>query len=209
MPALDGTIVTLDAMGTQKQIARKIISRKADYVLAIKGNQGKLEDEIALFLDDPVVSAQCACHENTTGGHGRIEQRTIRAAGAAWLAGRHPRWAGLKSILSVTTRRAIKKTGKTSTGTRLHITSPPPDPVRPARAARAHWSIENNPRRTLDATFREDRCRVRKDHAARGPAMIRRAVLNMLRREPSKISLKRKRLKAAMNHQFRTSVISC
>ena len=209
MLALDGTIVTLDAMGTQKQIARKIISRKADYVLAVKGNQGRLEEEIALFFDDPVVSARCACHENTTGGHGRIEQRTVRAVDAAWLAERHPQWVGLKSILSVTTRRTIKKTGKTSTETRLYITSLPPDPAQLARAVRARWSIENNLHRTLDVTFREDQCRIRKNHAARNMAMIRRAVLNMLRRKPSKIPLKRKRLKAAMNPQFRTSVIVC
>ena len=207
MITLDGTIVTLDAMGTQKQIVRKIISRKADYVLAVKGNQGRLEEEIALFFDDPVVSAGCACHEETTGGHGRVEQRTVRAADAAWLAGRHPQWLGLKSILSATTRRTIKKTGKTSTETRLYITSLPPDPAQLARAVRAHWSIENNLHRTLDVTFREDECRVRKDHSARNLDMIRRAVLNMLRREPSKISLKRKRLKAAMNQEFRTSII--
>ena len=124
-----------------------------------------------------------------------------------WLAERHPRWVGLKSILSVTTRRAIKKTGKNSTETRLYITSLPPDPARFARAVRAHWNIENNLHWTLDVTFRKDECRVRKDHAARNLAMIRRAVLNMLRREPSKISLKRKRLKAAMSHKFRTSII--
>ena len=209
MLALDGAIVTLDAMGTQKQIARKIISKEADYVLAVKGNQGRLEEEIALFFDDPIASAQCACHEETTGGHGRIEQRTIRAADAAWLAERHPQWVGLKSILSVTTRRTIKKTGKTSTETRLYITSLPPDPVQLAKVVRAHWSIENNLHWTLDVTFREDECRVRKDHAPRNLAMIRRTVLNMLRREPSKISLKRKRLKAAMNQEFRSAVIVC
>ena len=180
MLALDGTIVTLDAMGTQKQITRKIISKKADYVLAIKGNQGRREEEIALFFDHPVVSARCACHETTTGEHGRIEQRTIRTADAAWLAERHPQWVGLKTILSVTAQRTIKKTGKTSTKTRLYITSLPPDPAQLARAVRAHWSIENNLHWTLDVAFREDQCRVRKDHAARNLAMIRRAVLNML-----------------------------
>ena len=71
MLALDGTIVTLDAMGTQKQIAQKIISRKADDVLAVKGNQERLEEDIALFFNDPIVNAQCACHEETTSGHGR------------------------------------------------------------------------------------------------------------------------------------------
>ena len=116
---------------------------------------------------------------------------------------------GLKSILSVTTRRTIKKTGKTSTETRLYITSLPPDPVQLAKAVRAHWCIENNLHWTLDVTFREDQCRVRKDHAPRNLAMIRRTVLNMLRREPSKISLKRKRLKAAMNQEFRSAVMVC
>ena len=138
------------------------------------------------------------CHEETTGG----QVGTIRTADAAWLAKRHPQWAELKSILSVTTQRTTKKTGKTSTETRLYITSLPPDPARLARAVRAHWSIENNLHWTLDVTFREDQCRVRKDHAARNLAMIRRAVLNMPRRETSKILLKRKRLKAAANHEF-------
>ena len=116
---------------------------------------------------------------------------------------------GLKTILSVTAQHTINKTGKTLTETRFYITSLPPDPAQLARAVRAHWSIENNLHWTLDVTFREDECRVRKDHSARNLAMIRRAVLNMLRREPSKISLKRKRLKAAMNQEFRSSVMIC
>lgn len=209
MLALEGAIVTIDAMGTQKQIAAKIVSRKADYVFALKGNQATLEEDVALFFDDPVLAADCSCHaEEPEIGHGRIEERTIRAAGAAWLAERHPDWKGLASILAVTVRRTIKKTGAVSIETRLFISSLPPDPVRLAAAARAHWSVENNLHWILDVTFREDACRIRKDHSARNLATIRRAVLNMLRREPSNISFKRKRLKALMSPACREALLA-
>ncbi|MER8753099.1 ISAs1 family transposase, partial [Mesorhizobium sp. M1050] len=114
----------------------------------------------------------------------------------------------LASFLAVTTRRTIKKTGAVSIETRLFISLLPPDPVRLAAAVRAHWSVENNLHWVLDVAFREDECRVRKDHSARNLAMIRRAVLNMLRREPSKTSLKRKRLKALMNPTYRQAVLA-
>lgn len=208
MLVIEGAIVTLDAMGTQKEIASKIIAKKADYVLALKGNQGTLEEDAARFFADPVLAADCPCHEETASGHGRIEERTVRAADAAWLAERHPQWKGLASIVSVTAHRTIKKTGQNSTETRLYISSLPPDPVCLAAAVRAHWSIENNLHWSLDVAFREDECRTRKDHSARNLAMIRRAVLNLLRREPSKLSLKRKRLKAAMNPTFRAAILA-
>lgn len=206
--AIEGAIVTIDAMGTQKEIAGRIVARKADYVLALKGNQGTLEKDAALFFADPVLAADCPCHEETTGGHGRIEERTVRAADAAWLAERHPEWKGLASIVCVTARRTIKKTARTSTETRLYISSLPPDPAGLAAAVRAHWSIENNLHWSLDVAFREDECRTRKDHSARNLAMIRRAALNLLRREPSRTSLKRKRLKAAMNPAFRAKILA-
>lgn len=185
MLALEGAIVTIDAMGTQKDIAAMIVAKKADYVLALKGNQGTLEEDAALFFADPVFAADCPPHEQTAGGHGRIEERTVRAADAAWLAERHPEWKGLKSIICVTARRTVKKTGATSTETRLYVSSLPPDPVRLAAAVRAHWSVENNLHWVLDVAFREDECRTRKDNSARNLAMIRRAVLDLLKREPS------------------------
>lgn len=206
--ALEGAIVTIDAMGTQKEIAGRIVAKKADYVLALKGNQGTLQEDAALFFADPVLAAECPCHEETAGGHGRIEERTVRAADAAWLAERHPEWKGLASIVCVTARRTVKKTGKTSTETRRYISSLPPDPVGLAATVRAHWSIENNLHWSLDVAFREDECRTRKDHSARNLAMIRRAALNLLRREPSKLSLKRKRLKAAINQAFRATILA-
>lgn len=209
MLALEGAIVTIDAMGTQKQIAAEIVSRKADYVLALKGNQGTLKQDVALFFGDPGLAAECSSHDEAPqAGHGRIEERTIRAADATWLTERHPDWKGLASILAVTTRRTIKKTGAVSIETRFFISSLPPDPVRLAAAVRAHWSVENNLHWVLDVTFREDACRSRTDHSARNLATIRRAVLNMLRREPAKISLKRKRLKALMSPAYRQALLA-
>lgn len=208
MLEIEGAIVTIDAMGTRKEIAAKIVARKADYVLALKGNQGTLEEDAALFFADPALAADCPCHEETSDGHGRIEERTVRAADAAWLAERHPHWKGLASIAAVTVRRTIKKTGAVSTETRLYISSLPPDPVRLAAAIRAHWSVENNLHWVLDVTFREDECRTRKDHSARNLAMIRRAVLNLLRREPTHKSLKRKRLKALISPAYREAILA-
>ena len=93
-----GAIVTIDAMGTKKVIAAKIIARKADYILAVKGNQGTLADDVRTFFADPALADACPCHESLDSGHGRIERRTIRAADAAWLAARHPDWTSLASI---------------------------------------------------------------------------------------------------------------
>lgn len=205
---LTGAIVTIDAMGTQKEIAAKIRDKKADYVLALKGNQGTLRDDVARFFADPALVADCAAHVENDAGHGRIEQRLTEAADASWLCERHPDWKGLASIVRVTARRTSKISGETSCETRLYIASLPPDPTKLAAAIRAHWSIENNLHWSLDVAFREDECRARKDHAARNLAMIRRAVLNLLRREPSVMSLKRKRLKASINAAFREAVLA-
>src|SRR5690606_5308818 len=120
-------------------------------------------EDVALFFDDPVLAAGCSCHEEEPqAGHGRIEERTIRAADAAWLAERHPDWKGLASVAAVTVHRTIKKTGAVSTERRLFISSLAPDPVRLAAAIRAHWSVENNLHWVLDVAFGEDECRIRK-----------------------------------------------
>jgi len=207
MLAIEGTVVTIDAMGAQKAIAAKIIDRKADYLLALKGNQETLHQDAAEFFADPVLAAGCPRERQIGSGHGRIEERICLAADATWLAERHPGWKALRSIAQVTATRTDKKTGKSSTETRLYISSLRPDPARLLADSRSHWSIENNLHWQLDVTFREDECRTRKDHAARNLATLRRAALNLLRCQPSKISLKRKRLKAALNPKFREAVL--
>lgn len=205
---LNGAIVTVDAIGTQKKIAAKIVEKEADYLLALKENQGALHDDVADFFADPHLLADCPRHQDTDAGHGRVEERLCHVAHAApWLTKRHPQWAGLASIAKVTATRTNKKTGEISSETRLYVSSLPPDPETILNASRSHWTIENNLHWQLDVTFHEDQCRTRKDHAPLNLAILRHAAFNMLKRESSKLSIKRKRLKAAMNQNFREAVL--
>lgn len=208
--ALEGAIVTMDAMGTQKDIARRIVEKKADYVLALKGNQGALHEDVRLFLNDRHVTENCLVSSTLDGGHGRIEERICRVTDdIAWLRERHPDWKDLNSIAAVTCARTNKKTGETTEETRLYIASLPPEPKRILDASRAHWSIENNLHWTLDVTFREDACRCRKDNSSLNLSLIRKAAINLIKQDKScKLPLKRKCLKAAMDPEYRAMIIS-
>lgn len=206
---IHGAIVTIDAMGTQTEIARLIIKGGGDYVLALKGNQGTLHADVATWFGDPGLAGISKAHRSVETGHGRLEERTVRAADAGWLAKRHPNWSKLSSIVAVTAARTNKKSGAVSCETRLYISSLPPNPEALAAAIRAHWSIENNLHWTLDVAFHEDQCRIRKDHAPQNLAMIRRVALNMLKNETSKMPIKRKRLKAMIDTKFRSLVLTC
>ena len=205
MLALKGAIVTIDAMGTQKEIARRIVDKGADYVLALKGNQTSLHEDAALFFADPVLAAGCAASAETDAGHGRIEERSCLAAKADWLAERHPEWEGLRSLAAVTARRIDKKTGRESLETRYYITSLEPSPKAILTATRAHWGVESF-HWTLDVTFDEDRCRTRKDDSALNFAVIRHTGYNLLKANKAKGSMRRKRLRACIDPAFRTSL---
>lgn len=205
---LKGAIVSIDAIGTQKEIARRVADKGADYVLALKGNQTSLHGDAALFFADPVCAADCAASAETDAGHGRIEERSCRAAEANWLAERHPEWQGLRSIAAVTARRIDKKTGRESLETRYYITSLEPDPKAILAAVRAHWGIENNLHWTMDVTFDEDRCRTRKDASALNFAVIRHAAYNILAADSTRGSLRRKRLRACIDRAFRTNLFA-
>jgi predicted transposase YbfD/YdcC len=210
MLAIKGAIISIDAMGTQKTIAEKIVEKEADYVFALKGNQGGLHNDIKEFFADAALTGICAACSETDGGHGRIEERRILAADDIdWLKNRHPEWKNLRSIAAITAKCTNKKTGQTSEETRFYITSLPANPAEILAATRAHWAIENNLHWQLDVTFNEDKCRVRKDFAPQNLAIIRHMVINILKRDESKISLKRKRLKAALNQEFRASLLAC
>jgi predicted transposase YbfD/YdcC len=187
----------------------EITAKKADYLLALKENQGSLYADVAELSADPALASTCGECRRIEAGHGRIEERLARAADAAWLAEPHPRWTGLRSIAAISVTRTDKKTGAISTATRLYISSLPSDPALLLKACRSHWSIENNLHWRLDVTFREDECRIRKDYAAINLARMRHAALSILNRDPSKIPIKRKRLKAAINPQFRTALLAC
>jgi predicted transposase YbfD/YdcC len=204
---LKGAIVSIDAMGTQKEIARRIVDKGADYVLALKGNQTSLHEDAALFFADPVCAADCPVSAETDAGHGRIEERSCRAAEASWLAERHPEWKDLRSIAAVTARRIDKKTGRESLETRYYITSLQPDPKAILGATRAHWGIEIF-HWTLDVTFDEDRCRTRKDASPLNFAVIRHSGYNLLSADKSRGSLRRKRLRACIDPAFRTKLFA-
>ena len=179
---LPGKIVTLDAMGCQKTIAKKIREKGADYVLALKGNQGSLNDEVRLFLEteiDKAASAAITDRDDVADkGHGRIERRVcVVSPRVEWLT-QASEWADLKTLAMIEETREAG--GKTSVERRFFISSLPADAKQIAAAVRAHWSIENNLHWTLDVTFHEDQSRVRKDHAGENMAIVRHIAFIML-----------------------------
>ena len=157
------------------------------------------------WSSDPGCTAECAASADTGAGHGRIEERTCRAAEAKWFAERHPDWKGLRSVAAVTARRIDKKTGGESLETRYYIASLDPDPTGILAATRAHWGVESF-HWTLDVTFDEDHCRTRKDASAPNFAVIRHAGYNILGADRSRGSLHRKRLRACLDPTFRTKL---
>jgi predicted transposase YbfD/YdcC len=179
---IKGQIVTIDAAGCQKAIAEQIVEQQGDYVLALKGNQGILNEDVRLFLETeatkPSSKAIESIHEETDAGHGRIETRKcIVSSQIDWLQ-QKPQWAGLKTIAMIEQTREVG--AKISTERRFFISSLPPDAEKIAHAVRAHWSVENNLHWTLDVVFDEDRSRIRKDHAPENMSIVRHFTLNML-----------------------------
>lgn len=175
-------IVTIDAMGCQRNIAKKIRDKGADYVLALKGNQGTLSEDVRLFLHTeaakPVSTAISDTYSEADAGHGRIETRKcVVSSQIDWLE-QKPSWSGLSSIAMIEETREFK--GRTSTARRFFITSLPANAKQIAQAVRAHWAIENALHWTLDVVFNEDKSTVRTDHAPQNMAIVRHVVLNML-----------------------------
>jgi predicted transposase YbfD/YdcC len=209
MLALKGAIISIDAMGTQKAIAQKIVEKEADYVLSLKGNQGTLHKDVALFFETASLAETNLVHKTKTTGHGRIEERECHATDKIdALRARHPDWKNLRSIAAITSRRTDRKTGKSSVETRFYITSLSADPAAILAATRAHWAIENNLHWQLDITFNEDQCRTRKDFSALNLSIVRHMALNILKREDSKLSIQRKRIKASVNPHFRDELLA-
>ena len=207
---LKGATVTIDAMGCQKEIASKIIDKEADYVLALKGNQGTLREDVELFFaeqkardfEDVAVSR----HRTVDGDHGRIETRTYTAIDdIGWLDERHD-WTGLKSIVMVESLREID--GKTEPETRFYISSLPADAKLQGEAIRSHWGIENSHHWVMDMVFRDDECRIRKDNAPANFATIKHMAGNLMRRLDDKKSMRLKRRVAAWDDAYLARLIT-
>jgi predicted transposase YbfD/YdcC len=206
---VEGAIITIDAMGCQREIARKIVEKKADYILALKGNQGSLREDVEVFVAEQQANGfkdtEISRHETVDADHGRIETRTVTVIhDAAWLNHRHD-WPGLKAVAIVNSARETGK--KIETETRFYITSLTAPASRVGPAIRDHWSIENGLHWVMDMTFREDECRVRTDHAPANLAVIRHMAQNLIRRAPGKESIRLRRKAAGWDDDYLASLI--
>lgn len=171
--------VSIDAMGTQKKIAEKIKDRQGEYLLALKGNQGSLHDDIKLFFSDKELTAQISSYAETDGGHGRIEVRKCTVTDKIdWLNDRHD-WCGLKSVVKIESQ--VEAKDKIAEETRYYITSLAAEPQKILNSVRSHWAIENSLHWVLDVSFNDDQSRIRKGNAPQNIAIIRHLSLNMLR----------------------------
>lgn len=200
---IEECIITIDAMGTQKKIAETIIDKQADYILALKGNQGYLKEEVQnTFLRQQPDSTD----ETVEKGHGRIETRKCEVINKLDFLDEKEQWAGLKSIARVTASREIN--GKQTSEERLYISSVVSDAKNFNTFIRQHWGVENSLHWTLDVTFREDDQRKRNGYAASNFALVEKIALNLLKSEESRnMSIKSKRLVAAWDHEFLLKVL--
>jgi predicted transposase YbfD/YdcC len=202
---VEGAIVTIDAIGCQKAIAKKITDKGADYVLALKDNHPQLADDVKLWLDTEMAKGRLVLQETVEKDHGRLE---IRRYGLStqldWLA-QKSEWSKLKAVGVVESIREIA--GKSSTERRYYLCSID-DPERYAQVVRNHWRIENQQHWVLDVQFGEDANRARKNHSATNLALIRRTALNLLRHaDDGKRSLRRRKMHAALNDDYRDKVL--
>lgn len=209
---LKGAIVTLDAMGCQKDIAARIIGKHADYVLALKGNHATVHLEVKEFLDQAVPPCATVCadtadarkmdfHQTIEKAHGRVETRRYwQSTDIDWFEDK-ALWKGLKSFGMVESIRTVK--GKSTIERRYYLSSLPLDARRFAKAARGHWGVENGLHWSLDVTFREDDNRARTRNAAQNLAILRRLALNLLKKDRSRNDfIKGKRFAAALDPDF-------
>ncbi len=205
-----GAVVTIDAMGYQREIAAKIIEKGADYVLALKGNQGSLRDDVEVFFTEQkerrFADAAMSRYQTLEKSHGRIETRTYSAVPATgWLAKRHS-FADLKSIVMVESILEIIN-GKTERETRYYISSQSADAAHQGDAIRSHWAVESH-HWLMDMVFRGDECRIRRDNAPANFAAIKRIAANLMRAKVDKNSLRIKRRLAAWDDAYLQSIVS-
>jgi predicted transposase YbfD/YdcC len=207
---IKGTIITIDAMGTQKAIAEQIIDSGADYVLALKGNQEALHQAVIDYIDEQLdndfADAHARRYSTTEKGHGREEFRSyIQMPVPEKLRGLEM-WKGLKSI-GMATLICVRK-GEETSDTRYYISSLPVGVKCFARAVRSHWSIENTCHWSLDMTYREDESRIREPHLRENFAWLNRFTLSLLKQHPGKDSIAMKRRGCGWSDEFLLEVFA-
>lgn len=209
--ALEGCIVTIDAMGCQKQIAATIVDKGGDYVLALKGNQGGLFEDVQwLFEQAQAVQFQDVAHDFSQSidkGHGRMEIRRCWTLSELDYLVQKPLWKGLQTVVMVQSQRQLN--GQTSSETRYYISSLASNATKIAQAVRAHWRIENCLHWVLDVSFDEDACRIRKDYAPQNMALLRQIALNLLGQDKStKAGIAARRKKAGWQDAYLLKILS-
>jgi predicted transposase YbfD/YdcC len=204
--AIKGCIVTIDAMGCQREIAGKIIDREADYILAVKGNQGSLEEN----AEETVRFTKAAEEwEEDDFGHGRIERRTCSVYRDLSFIENASMWKGLKGVVKIDSTRYIKLTGKEESETRLYITSSEACAEVIGKGIRSHWGIENKLHWQLDVSIGEHQSRKRDGYAAQNFSLLNRIALNLVKHEQSrKRSVKGKRLDAGWNNDYLLKILT-
>jgi len=210
---IKGDTVTIDAMGCQTEIAKKIRSKKADYVLAVKENHPILYDEIKEcfeYLDENTKARHMPedlWESELEKDHGRIERRRVRTVtDIGFLTGKE-HWKDIKSIIEYRSHRTID--GKTTITDRYYISSKDCSAEEFAQIVRTHWSIENQLHWTLDVSFGEDKCRARKDNSPKNLTVLRKIALGRLRATDAgkRVSIKRKMFRASLNTDFLQKVL--
>lgn len=209
MLEIEGAVITIDAMGCQRGIAQKIVGKKADYILALKGNQSSLEEDVKVLVAEQKANgfkhSKISRHRTIDADHGRIETRDITVIhDVAWLQKRHD-WPGLKGVVMVESTREIGD--KIETETRFYITSLVWLACLLGPMVRDHWAIENSLHWVLDMVFRDDECRVRTDHAPANFTTIKHMALNLIQRVKGKQSIRASRKVAAWDDAYLASLI--
>jgi predicted transposase YbfD/YdcC len=217
---LEGAIVTMDAMGLQKNNIKQIVAKKADYVIALKGNQGNLHAAVKDFFDDltsPDGNRDCwerdhvvhSC-ETVEKNHGRIETRRCTVSDFRLHESETSGWVGLKTLVMIESTREIKD--QVTTERRYFVSSMEPDASRHLGAVRSHWSIENSLHWVLDVVFKEDDCKVRDKAAAENLSIMRKCALTLVRSMSDKLGLSRRMHRASVDEDYLISIfggISC
>jgi predicted transposase YbfD/YdcC len=206
---ISGALVTIDAMGCQREIADRIRERGGDYVLAVKQNQPKLYERVEEAINEALEgdAENLDEHQTVEKGHGRQETRTYAIVTAPDAVDPEELWRDL-SALGIAISERVDSQGRASMETRYYILSRLITVQEFAAAVRGHWGIENNLHWQLDVSFREDECRVCRDHAPANLSVIRRFALGLLKRETScRKGIEIKRMKCAGNDEYREKVL--
>jgi predicted transposase YbfD/YdcC len=192
--------VTIDAMGCQKEIAKKIIDKQGNYLLAVKENQKELLEQIKKVFE---ISGTLKRHEDIDSGHGRVEKRICTVTDDLRFLDVSGQWAGIKSVVKIESERFTKVSGKTQNEQRYYISSLNADPKPINTRVRNHWGVENKLHWMLDVEFKEDSSRRRKGNSAENYNVIAKTALTLISKDESKNSKKGKRFLAAIDPKFR------